>query len=900
MHENCKRCKLHEGCVTPFMESAGSDEPLVLVVGEMPNSNDDFMGKPFTGELGDLVRDTLEDAGFDPDTIRYTNVARCFPDDTKLSKRHINLCKHFVVEEIQDFQPSLVFLLGGGPLNALLGQSSISQWNGVVVERDEAIYVPLYHPNYVMNNPTVMGEWIDGIDKALDTVLNGSERTGFSKVYPMSVQAVKDMRDNLVTCDLVSYDTETGDLDAWHPDNSIPCVSFAGGGVTYAVPIDHIESPWTDEEYDIVLDIVEEILSRENAKFIGHNMKFDQLHTRHMFGIEYETYGDTMLVSHMLDSRRGIHSLKRLAGLHLGMFDYDKPLEDYKKANPECNPARGGSYTNIPLKILLPYAALDTEATLKLWHVLYPQLSNKQKTFYHEVVIPASNALAEMEFNGNAIDDFIAKRYVKIYNTVQQRLYRKIMELPEVKHVVDYFQNEKDVKLIEGLPTGSEWEMTPTHVEYVVWKEDYNGKPYQARKGKRKRTIVEFNPNSPFHLRRLYFHELDIQSDAYTESGHLSTSADTMKTYVTKYPVVEDIIHYKLLTKMLGTYLIPAAGLDPKNQWKSGDGRVRSTYNLHGTRTGRLSSSNPNMQNIPTPEKEADNRPQSVVVHLPIKNVFTHTYPGGVLMSVDYSGMELRVFASLAHCMKMIDIHKSGADFHSMVAILAQTGRQVADITVEETKRYKRDHHEIRYRYKWTNWTLLYGGDKYTLMNLYGMTEQEADSTVESYYDTFPEVLDFRTDCIEFAQDYGYIESPFGRREQLHYITDKFDKGKRNKDKRSAVNMPVQSSASDILLCALIVINHKLKTRGMRTMLVNTVHDSIVLDVPPEEIDDVAGICVDVMENITTYARTYFPNVDFSWLKSPLKADVEVGTHYGTEISYSEWLANGRSMYAKV
>ena len=155
-------------------------------------------------------------------------------------------------------------------------------------------------------------------------------------------------------------------------------------------------------------------------------------------------------------------------------------------------------------------------------------------------------------------------------------------------------------------------------------------------------------------------------------------------------------------------------------------------------------------------------------------------------------------------------------------------------------------------------------------------------------------MLHFRKRCVHFGEDNGYIESPFGRREHLHYIRDNFDVGMRNKDRRAAVNMPVQSSASDILLCALIIIHDKIQQAGLRTMLVNTVHDSIVLDVPPEEIDTIAAICVDAMENVVSYAVYYFPNIDFSWLRSPLKADVEIGTHYGVEQSYNEWVTNGR------
>lgn len=886
MHENCERCKLYQGCKTPFMKSSGSDDPLVLVVGEAPGATEDDKGVPFVGQSGQLLRELLEDSGFDVDQdVRFTNVVRCRPPDNKISKRAINYCKHFALDDIEHYDPKLVLLMGNSPLNAVLGQSSITNWNGVVIERDDRTYVPLFHPAYIMRNQAVMGEWIDGMEEAAKALVTDSKDDSFEKVYPLTIEEVYEMEDYLAQYEVISYDDETGHLDPFNEINKLVCASFAAGDKTFAVPVAHDDALWDKDEEELVADAFHRILNRDGAKIVGHNIKFDQLHTRKELGIEFTSYGDTMLLSHMIDSRKGIHGLKRLAGLHLGMYDYDEPLEFYKRAHHECDPNRGGSYANFPLDVLLPYAALDTEATLKLFFLLYEKLSKKQRQFYHDVLMPASNALAEMEYNGNAIDMYIAERYATIYDHVQREMLDKILQRESVQRTIEWLQQEADQKLVDSLPDDTtSYEIMDTH---VVYEKPKKGGVYN---GKRKRAIIEFNPNSTAHLRQLYFEELGVPVDAVTDTGLPSTSADNMKAHVEEYPVVELIMHYKLLTKMLGTYIMPAY----TGEWLSGDGRVRSTYNLHGTLTGRLSSSNPNMQNIPTPEKEADTRPHSLVVKLPIKNLFTHTFEGGVLMSVDYSGMELRVFASLADCQPMLEIHKSGADFHSMVSIMAQTGRQVRDISVEETKAYKKEFPEVRYRYKWTNWTLLYGGDEFTLMNLYGMSEHEAKSTVSSYYETFPEVLDFRKYCVHFAEDNGYIESPFGRREYLHYINEKFDKGKRNKDRRSAVNMPVQSSASDILLCALIVIKDKIKSEGMRTMLVNTVHDSIVLDVPLDEIEAVAALCVDVMENITTYGLTYFPNVSFKWLKSPLKADVEVGTHYGTEISFSEWMANGK------
>jgi DNA polymerase-1 len=306
---------------------------------------------------------------------------------------------------------------------------------------------------------------------------------------------------------------------------------------------------------------------------------------------------------------------------------------------------------------------------------------------------------------------------------------------------------------------------------------------------------------------------------------------------------------------------------------------------LHGTVTGRLSSSSPNLQNIPTPEKE----PGTLLEVLPIKNIFTHSFKGGCLMVLDYSGMELRVFASLANCKRMIQIHKSGRDFHSMVAIMAQEHKDLDEITDDDIAKLDK---AVRYRYKWTNWTLLYGGDEHTLSGTYDIPIDEAAETVRMYYNFFPEVLEFQRQCVQFAEDNGYIESVFGRREYLPYINDRRDKGQANQAKRAAKNMPVQSTASDTLTMALPMIDAEMQKAGLKSLLVNTVHDSILLDVYPDEVDDVAALCKDVMENIAKYAKMYMPSIDFSWLRVPLKVDIEVGTHYGTLEEYEYGRAN--------
>ncbi len=883
-HASCKKCGLFQNCKTPFMESDGAERPEILVIGEAPGETEDYKGVPFVGRAGQLLRQALEEFT-DISTIRFTNIVRCRPPENKIAKRYIDYCKQFALAEIEHYDPAVVILLGNSPLNAVLGQSGISSWNGVIVNKNDRVYLPLYHPAYILRNMSMMDEWLQGINKLYEDI---NKKPRFERVFPKTILDIQMMQKYLEGCEYISFDVETNALDAYASNAKLLSISFAGGEYSYAFPIDHRESWWdtsipkgfkkkvTDREY--VIGMVCEILESHTGKLIGHNTKFDQMHIRARYGLDTEAGGDTMLISHLLDSRQGIHGLKRLAGIYLGMYEYEHELTLYKKAHKEADPDRGGSYDAIPLDILLPYGAMDAEATYMLHEKLFQELSTKQKILYDQMILPASDVLGRMQSNGIMIDSYVAKRYSIIYRLKRDEVFQKILADKKVKKLMADKQRELDIAY------------------------DLKGEKVTKRVRKAKQIFV-FNPGSFLQLQELYYRRYKMPVIAYTDTGAPTTKSSTLKVLEDKYPILYLIRYYKLLSKMLSTYIDPAAN----GKWLSGDGRVRTTYNLHGSRTGRLSSSgnkdkgekiSKNLQNIPTPEKE----PNTLLQILPIKNLFTHSYVregmvckspedfqtmfhDGVIMSCDYSGMELRCFASLSNCKPMMEIHKSGRDFHSTVAVIASKGKHIKDVpdaaiaTIDKA---------VRYRYKWTNWTLLYGGGASTLVHMYGMTETEAEAVIEEYYSAFPEVLDYRKKCIEFAEENGYIESPYGRREKLFYIHDG-NTSKRNADRRAAVNMPVQSGASDTLLIAAIIIDDKLFQDGYETKLINTVHDSLMLDCPRNEVKQVSVICKDVMENVTSYARKYMPDLDMSWLICPLKADIEVGTHYGSLVDLEDW-----------
>lgn len=906
MYEHCNECLLYKAANNPFIHTSGSKEPDVLFIVEAPSHSDDKEGVLLSGDAGFYLRRCIKMIGLENYAI--TSLLKCAVGNDSIKAKHIASCKHIVMNEIERMKPKVIVLIGNIVLKTFLGYANISNFNGKQIVVEDQLYVPLYNPAFIVRNPHMEDEFLSAlltVQDAVDAEL-GTESVldDYEQIIVRNLEQAKQMAEAIKAADYFICDLETNTLDFTALDHKILTLNFCAEDKVYMVPYKHEQAAWMPQELEVLKDIVIDVLKFMNGKLVNHNVKFDQLHLYREFGVFCEAEADTMLISYMLNTNRGLHGLKRLSTIHIGLGGYDDAIEDYKSLHPEANPNKGGSYAAIPLELLLPYGGLDVIAVDLLYPILLEQLSESQVDFFYEVLMPASDALAIVEWNGFAIDYHIVQRYKVIYGRFQETLRSKIHEDPSIKKAEKILQAISDYKKLIDLCSeqlvrffGIYKPKTISFKDNVIFENDdyklfYKDGAFHLHsvvndkiiKRRRKREIVQFNLSSVNHLRALYFNVLKIPSEELTKTGQLSTSSKIMSKHSEDYGIVSDIRLYSLYNKMLGTYIIPAYD----GTWKSYDDRVRSTYNLIGTKTGRLSSSNPNLQNIPTPEKE----PNTLLADLPVKNMFTHSYwdrsvwppkSKGYLVAFDYSGMELRVIASIANCTGMIEAFANNFDIHCYVTRMIFPNIISADT---DDKTIKKEYTPYRYRAKWVNWTLLYGGTKYTLMNLYGVSEEEATTLVESYYEAFPEILDFREYTTDFTQANGYIESVFGRREQLPEIKSS-DRKLRSKAIRSAVNMPIQSTASDILLCALIIIIDKLRSSGMRSKVVNTVHDSIVLDVPEEEIHEVVILVKDIMENVATYAETYMPSVDFSWLKCPLKADAEVGTHYGYERSYS-------------
>lgn len=870
--EQCEKCGLYESCKSPFMLPdvvQGTVSGRVMFVGEAPGADEDDEGTPFVGYSGRTLREAIDESGLMHYDQVYTNVCRCRPPENKTpTKRQAGYCKPMLMLEIERYNPDLIILLGNVPLDAVLGESGITKWRGTLIEDDDRAYLPIFHPAYVLRRRSELMQWIEDFEVAFDYMEGTLGNTDVSDEYSVGVVRTEyqalEMFADIVAAGKCSWDTELSGLNPYDGERLI-MMSFA---------VDTPEKKaWAVVANSDTLPTCDVLLQSDAIEKIGHNIKFDQLAIMALRGYWVQgIVGDSMLMSYILDPMPGRHGLKPLAGRHLGMYDYDQELSKYTQDHPEADPSDGGDFALVPGEILSQYAAKDAIATLELHNLLSEELTDAMRSLYQDLIIPASDALAVMESSGVLVDQEIVSEYTQAYVEERDRMEHKVASYPETQR---YIARRKEFDEKYEFNPNSSYQigdvlygaiMCPKCGRTMTWHDairdsaDDTGTFYA-----RCDSCDEIRAFDKAYVDAHRF--CGIVPPALTATGRPSVRWDSIKHI--ELDIMQPYRIYKLMRKMLSTYLEPAA-----DEWIDADGRARSSYLLHGTRTGRLASRAPNLQNIPTPEKE----PGTILENLPIKNIFTHSFEGGCLMPVDYSGMELRTMASVARCGGMIEVFERGDDLHSIVTEQLYRVRQ-SDFNEHDWK-------ALRYKGKWVNWTLLYGGGWYTLNRIYGVPEQEAKELVDRYYDLFPEILEYKERTLQFVREAGYVTSPFGRRRELPYINDQ-DPGYRSRAERAALNMPIQSSASDMLLCALVVIVDAMRDNGLKSLIVNTVHDSIMFDVYPGELDDLAWLCVEVMENMpTVYGPEWFPNLDFSWFTVPLLADVEVGSHYGSVKPY--------------
>ncbi len=351
------------------------------------------------------------------------------------------------------------------------------------------------------------------------------------------------------------------------------------------------------------------------------------------------------------------------------------------------------------------------------------------------------------------------------------------------------------------------------------------------------------NVSSPKQVGEVIFEKLKLDPKAKKSAkGSWSTDEETLLALADRSPIIDAILDYRATKKLLSTYIEPFPGyISPK------DGRVHTTFNQALTATGRLSSSNPNLQNIPIRTERGKE----------IRKAFVAGTPGSLIMSADYSQIELRIMAHLSCDAHLVDAFRHGVDVH------AATASKIFGIPLDEVTA---DQRRIA---KTANFGIMYGISSFGLSQRLRCSRAEAKKIIDDYFTSFPSIRSFIDDTVAMARESGYVETLFGRRRYIADINSR-NATVRALAERNAVNAPIQGTSADIIKLAMVAIDRRMQAEGFRSAMVLQIHDELLFEVVPDELESLTALVVKEMENVIKLSipLTVECNHGTNWLES--------------------------------
>lgn len=498
-----------------------------------------------------------------------------------------------------------------------------------------------------------------------------------------------------------------------------------------------------------------EVLADESTEKVGQNIKYDLM--------MLERYGapvggkllDTMVMHYLLHPDKR-HKMDILSEEYL----------NYKPVPIETLIGKGKkqlTMRDIPVDKVVDYACEDADITLRLYKALWPELEEEGLVeLYETIEAPLIPVLKNIELNGVKLNVPFLDDYSKVLSSEIQGLQNEIY--------------------------------------------DEAGSP--------------FNIGSPKQIGEILFGRMELPyKGKKTATGQFKTDEATLLELAGEAPIVQKILRYRSLSKLLSTYVDALPLLVNKET-----DRVHSSFNQTVAATGRLSSSNPNLQNIPM------RTPQGAE----IRKAFVPTDENHTLIASDYSQIELRLVASLSGDEGMVDAFKNGRDIHTATAAL------VFDVPFEDVSRDQRN------QAKTINFAILYGAGATRLMQQLEVTRKEAAALIKNYYERFPGLKSYMSSSVETAREEGYAMTLLGRKRGLRDINSKSGLT-RSIAERMAMNTPIQGTAADMIKVAMIRIDKALREGDFKTKMIMQVHDELVFDAPKDEVDRVVPIIEQLM-----------------------------------------------------
>lgn len=474
-----------------------------------------------------------------------------------------------------------------------------------------------------------------------------------------------------------------------------------------------------------------------------------------------------------------------LAGYLLGTntpFDLPGLAQRYLKADTTQEEIfKPIDFTDLPIEKAVQWGGLTVDVILRLTHILQKAITEKELTqVLYEIELPLQHILAEMEFTGVCLDTAYLNQVNIQFQEEMNQLTKKIYHLAG----------------------------------------------------------TEFNLNSPKQVQEILFQKMGLPSLKKTKEG-FSTDASVLEKLAKSYDIAKFLLRFRTLEKLKNTYMLKLPYLiHPRTH------RLHTSFNQTGTQTGRLSSSHPNLQNIPIKTKDGEK----------IRRAFIPSQPENLIISADYSQIELRIMAHLAKDPSMIQAFLNHEDIHQSTASII-FNMPKPEVTPE-----------LRNRAKAINFGIIYGISSYGLSEYLNIPVSESQEIINEYFNKFKKIKEFITDTTSFTENHQYVKTEFGR---IRFIPEIHSSNKMHKQMaiRTAVNTRVQGTAADIIKIAMIKIQNKLEENKLSTKMILQIHDELVFDTPVKEKQEITTLIKSEMENAANFSI-------------PLTVDITVGKNW--------------------
>ncbi len=537
----------------------------------------------------------------------------------------------------------------------------------------------------------------------------------------------------------------------------------------------YLPFPVNQRETEEILNEFKTVFENDKIYKIGQNIKYD-IQVLKKYGIEVKgKLFDTMLAHYLLQPELR-HNLNYLSEVYLKYIPVDIESLIGKKGRNQL------SMRSVPADVITEYACEDADLAFQLKVILENELRNNSLySLFENIEMPLVRVLADMEEAGFSLD-------INALNKYGEELTNELIQ-----------------------------------IESEIYKF----------------ASVHFNISSPKQLGEILFEKLKIETNAKTtKTKQYSTSEEVLIRLSDKHPIINKVLEFRSIKKLLSTYIeaLPKL-LNTKTN------KIHTSFNQAITATGRLSSANPNLQNIPVREERGKEIRKSFI---PSENNF--------LLSADYSQVELRLMAHMSNDAGMIEAFNNNEDIH------ASTAAKIFKVSMVNVTK------EMRSKAKTANFGIIYGISSFGLSQRLNIPRGEAKELIDEYFQVFPKVKEYMDKSIQLARDKGYVLTIMGRRRVLPDINSR-NATVRGFAERNAINAPIQGSAADIIKLAMINIHKKIYQENLKTKMILQVHDELIFDVPKSELDKIKIMVKEEMENTVK-------------LSIPLFVDIGTGTNW--------------------